>query len=425
MPSPYKHPREERVNLWLKVTFYVLAAVYLLNCLSPLRLHVDMLRYFAIKDCIELGCPPDAVASRDYLPYGYTALLLLLSKLHLLHSFVVIMINCAYLFGGLWLVKKLFVSNLSPFLFAVMVLLNWTVIKFVTHPLSEMQYLFFSMASLYFFYRYTRDKRILYLLASFACGALAFITRSVGVALAAALVTGLIWQFRRELILLIRRNKILVSVIFLIVIGVIIFSRQLGLDHYAGVFNKQFKEGATFSTILKWHFTEWSEIGLNTSIVKLLPFFPAVVARWIFLIGGIFLFAGFIRILFFRRDSIPFIVKAYLFFYTILMFDWPFYDPRFWVPVLPLVAAVIAAGTFPRAGIRRVAVAVFLTVYIALGIVSVGYMTYTSLNRKVMARTQANGVYRNEYETVFFGRPQSDTARHIDPAVLSVIRRYN
>ena len=69
------------------------ALVYLVNCLTPLRLHVDMLRYFAIKDCVELGCPPDSAAAKDYLPWGYTGLLLFLSKLGILKSFVIVAIN--------------------------------------------------------------------------------------------------------------------------------------------------------------------------------------------------------------------------------------------------------------------------------------------------------------------------------------------
>jgi hypothetical protein len=413
------------VTKLLKVATYGLLFVYLLNCLSPLRLHVDTLRYFAIRDCLDLGCLADSEASKDYLPYGYTALLLFLSKLHILRSFFIILINCAYLFGGLWFVKKLFGSTLRPFLFTTIVLLNWTVIKFVTHPLSEMQYLFFSMASLYFFYRYSQGRQIISLLASFAFGALAFLTRSVGVALVAALLAGLVWHYRKALILLLQRHKILVSIFILVFIGVFIFSRQLGLNHYTGVFNKQFREGVTFSTILKWHFSEWSEIGFNLSIVKLFPFLPVHIARLVFNLAGIFLFAAFIWLLFFSRNTIPFIVRAYTFFYCILMFDWPFYDPRFWVPLLPLIAAIVIQLPFPNGRMPRIVLSAFFVVYISLGIASVGYLTYTSLNRKVMARTQANGVYRNEYETVFFGRPQSDTAQHIDPAVLSVLRRYD
>src|SRR5690242_8540085 len=100
---------------WLKAAIYTLAAAYLLNCLTPIRLHVDMVRYFLIKDCIEFGCPPNSDAAKDYMPYGYTALLLLLSKLHLLHSFVLVLINILYLAGGLWMVKKLFGETLRPY----------------------------------------------------------------------------------------------------------------------------------------------------------------------------------------------------------------------------------------------------------------------------------------------------------------------
>jgi 4-amino-4-deoxy-L-arabinose transferase-like glycosyltransferase len=418
-------PMSSRYTGWLKATIYALAAIYLVNCLTPLRLHVDMVRYFLIKDCIEFGCPPDSDAAHDYMPYGYTALLLILSKLHLLHSFVLVLINCIYLAAGLWMVKKLFGDTVKPFVFLLIVLLNWTMIKYVTHPMSEMQYIFFSMASLYFFYRYTRDKRVVSLLAAFALGALAFLTRSVGVSLLGALVVGLMWQYRKELLQLIRRNKVLVAVVGVIIVGVIIFSKQLGLNHYTGVFNKQFEKGITFSAMIKWHFMEWSEVGFNTSIVKLFPFFPATLARLIFTVLGVVLFAGFAWLLFIRKNSVPFIVKVYLLFYSVLMFDWPFYDPRFWVPVLPLIAAVIAQVPLPKARFPKIVVSAVCAGYVVLGVAAVGYMTYTSLNRRVMVRTQANGVYRNEYETVLFGKPQSDTARHIDNDALSIIRRYN
>lgn len=412
-------------DLLLKWVVYGLVLVYLLNCFSPLRLHVDMLRYFAIKDCIELGCPSDSFAAGDYLPYGYTILLLVLSKLSLLHSFVLVFINCIYLFGSLLLIRKIFGNQINFFLLGVLVLLNWTIIKFVTHPLSEMQFLFFSMASLYFFRRYSDTRRLLSLILSFAMCALAFLTRSAGLALAAALVAGLLWLYREQLLLLMRRNKILVVALVLVLACIVVFSRLLGLDHYTSVFTKQFREGLQFSTMLKWHFTEWSEIAGNTSIVKIFPFVPASVAKTLFFGIGVLLVAGFLWLLFARAKGTPMVVKLYLLFYTVLMFDWPFYDPRFWVPVLPLIAAVIAGLPFPKRKLYRAAVTGWFAVYLVLGVVSAAYMTYTSLNRRVMARTHANGVYRNEYETVFFGKPQSDTARRIDPEVLSVIRRYN
>ncbi|MBC8034031.1 MAG: hypothetical protein H7Y03_07800 [Chitinophagaceae bacterium] len=407
-----------------KILLYILAAFYLVNCFTPLRLHVDMIRYFDIKDCIEYGCAPDSTAALDYLPYGYTVLLLILSKTGLLKSFTLVLINCLYLAGSLYLVKRIFEPANRTLLFLMLVLLNWTVIKFVAHPLSEMQYLFFSMASLYFFYRYTHNKKLTTLIFAFVFGGLAFLTRTVGIALAAALVTGLLWQYRKELIALIRKNRILIGIILLAVIGVVVFSKQLGLNHYTGVMSRQFDDGLTLKEILEWHFTEWTELFVNTSVVKVLPYLPATIGKPLFVIAGIGFLISMAYLIFIRKTTIPFVVKAYLFYYIILMFNWPFYDPRFWVPLVPLLAVIVAMVPF-RAPAWKVSGIAFLVVYGALGMVALGYMTYTSLNKEVMARRHANGVYRNEYETVFFGKAQTDTAKHIDPTVLNILKRYN
>ena len=67
----------------------------------------------------------------------------------------------------------------------------------------------------------------------------------------------------------------------------------------------------------------------------------------------------------------------------------------------------------------------WVTVYALPGILWVLYFTYTSVSAKTMAKTQASGAFRNEYETVWYGKPLSDTAKHMDPGALEVIRRYD
>jgi hypothetical protein len=286
-----------------------------------------------------------------------------------------------------------------------------------------MQYMFFSLCSLYLFQRYTERKNLLFLAGAVVSGAIAFITRSVGVVLAVTLVAGFLWQYRKALLTLVSDNRVLVAIVGVVLIGVIIFSRQLGLNHYGGVFTKQFKEGLTVATMFRWHFTEWAELGINISALKVQGMYPQ--ASILFLIAGILIFAGLVYLLLFRKNQTPFIVKAYLLFYSLLMFNWPFYDPRFWVPVLPLALAVVLQYPLPRIGWRRSVTVVALAGYMLLGAAAVGYFTYTSLNRKLFVRTQANGVFRNEYETFFYGKPVQDTARVIDPAALSVITRYD
>lgn len=410
----------------LKGVTYLLVIIYLINCFTPFRMHVDTMRYFAIKDCIEFGCPESSDAALDYLPYGYTALLLLLSKLGILTSFTLVLINCLYLFGALFFIKKLFERSLDIYLFIPLVLLSWVIIKFTVHPLSEMQYLFFSMGSLYLFYQFTKTKKIVSLAGSFILAGFAFITRSVGIALVAGLIAGLCWQYRKELGIFFKKYKIATVFLILLCTATIFFSKQLGVNHYIGEFTKQFDKGVSFGKLIGWHFSEWAEITINTSGVKIQHYLPDSTGKILFIVLGILIFTFVVYLLYFKKNKVPFIVKSYLFFYFLLMFNWPFYDPRFWVPVVPLIIAVLVqfskssvSPTFPRRSIQMIS-----GIYIILGVVSVSYMTYTSFNKKVFAKKQANGVYRNEYETVFFGKPLSDTARHIDSFILKTIKNH-
>ena len=196
-PFPLPGERQSRLIKW---SIYVLGILFFLNCFTPIRIHYDMLRYFAIKDCLEGHCPNGADRN-DYLPFGYTALLLLLSKLGILKSFSIVFINCLYLVGGLYCVRRVFANIRSPYFLFLLVLMNWTIIKFVTHPLSELQYLFFSMAGIYAFYQFVQTKKFLHLLMAFIFAGLAFITRTVGITLVAALFVALLWEYRKQLLI--------------------------------------------------------------------------------------------------------------------------------------------------------------------------------------------------------------------------------
>ena len=416
--------QREKPNRLFQWSIYVLWLLFFLNCFSPLRLHYDMLRYFSIKDCIESKCPPGADPN-DYMPYGYTVLLLLLSKLGILKSFSLICINCLYLFFGLYFVRRIFFYISSPYFLFFLVLLNWTVIKFVTHPLSELQYLFFSLASVYAFYLFTENRKPAHLVLAFLFAGFAFLTRTVGISLVAALLVSLLWEYRQQLVEFIKKNKAVVFVIGVCIVVVLVFSRQLGLNHYTGVMSKQFNGGLQLRDVIQWHFSEWGEIFLNISKFKVLTYLPGRLTGALFLTTGILGICGFIYICFIKKSRIPFVVRAYLLFYMLLLFNWPFPDPRFWVPILPLVAAVIGQTSFSFRPAVRVVAFSYLLVYVVLGLVSIGFITYTSLNKEELSKNQAKGVYRNEYEMHFFGKTLSDTATHVDQNVVDFLNKYD
>ncbi len=414
-----------RFTAFFKLATYVLTAFYFVNCLTHLQLHYDTLRYYAIKDCWEYGCPPDSDSAHDYLPYGYTGLLLLLSKLHILRSFSIVFINALYLLGGLYFTRKMFGTAIRPFVFFVVVMLNWAVIKFYAYPLSELQYLFFSIGSLYFYFQYTKNKRPLPLVLAFVFAGLAFLTRTIGIALVPALLLSLIWEYRKELTRIVRNNKILVVIAGLVVIGVVVFSKQLGLDHYTGVMSKQKQGGVNFAQILEWRFKEWAELFFNVPSNKVLNYLPAKAGTEFFVLAGILFFAWFVYLFISRKTSIPVIVRIYLLFYGVIMFSWPFYDPRFWVPVIPLLSAILLQTPVDKSKAIKGFGSLYLGVYMLLGVAALSFATYLCFNKKEFARHHANGVYRNEYETHFFGKPLSDTATQVNPFDLHVLDRYD
>ncbi|RYF86737.1 MAG: hypothetical protein EOO03_11440 [Chitinophagaceae bacterium] len=341
---------------WLRIAnslVIIAVALYIVFCFSPLRLHYDSIRYYAIKDCIELGCPPDSDAAKDFFPFGYTALLLILSKFGILNSFTVVFANVLFLFGALTLLYKVFEKRIHFSFLLVLVLFNWLFVKFVTHPLSEMQYLFFSMACIYFFWRFTQLKKISFLLLAVLFSWLALQTRTVGISLVAGIGAGLLWEFRDKLLLFLKRYKIFVAAVVLGLIGAVaVFAEQLGLRHYLGVFSTHSSD-APLLTRLGWHFTEWGEVLSNMPSGKAVQKLPAQIGSFLFILVGVIFFIWFCFVLFGKKNSIPFFIKAYLFFYIVILFNWPFADPRFWVPVLPITAVGGGRTTGSIAGPTR------------------------------------------------------------------------
>ena len=153
-------------------------------------------------------------------------------------------------------------------------------------------------------------------------------------------------------------------------------------------------------------------------------FLPGSSGNYLFIGGGIMLACWFIYLLL-RKSSLPFFIRAYLGFYMLIILNWPYYDPRFWVPVIPLLAALILTFDFNRNTILKVLSRTYLVFYIAVGFAAAAYSLYVGLDKKRFAITHAKGVYRNEYETQFFGKPLSDTARHLDADVLDILQKHD
>ncbi|HEY4286873.1 MAG TPA: glycosyltransferase family 39 protein [Puia sp.] len=426
--SVFGRPESQR---FLLLSF---AAFYLLGCFAPLRLEYDSIHYFSLKECLENACPAGFHAADDPHPLGYPVLLLVLSRLGLLHSFVIAGINALFLAGSLFFVSGSFPPSLRSFLFFPLVCLHWTFIKFFAYPLSEMQYLFFSTGCLYCFQRYTREKKWLWLIAAFAGAGLAFFTRSAGCMLVPALLVGLMREHRQLLKLPIVKI-LLVGAGILSLTGVFLFSKALRIDMYL----RSLQERGSPVPLLREHLKEWGQLIVNVPGNKVMTLLPGR-GNFLLIVAGLLLALVLIYALFIRRKEVPLVISTYLIAYCLLLFNWPFFDARFWIPVVPyMVVIIVSLRNVGGVGASRWAAAprgpvaigalvfrVLLILYFLMGLGAAGYSIYTMSHKAVLARTQAGGIFRNEYETWFFGKPMSDTANHpVDQEVLSILKRYN
>ncbi|MDO6433556.1 hypothetical protein Q4E93_23290 [Flavitalea sp. BT771] len=390
-----------------------LLACYLINCFSPLRLEYDSIHYFALKDCLEHSCPPGFQAADDPRPYGYPALLWLLSRMCLLYPFTIALVNLVYLAGALYFTGKLFQHEKGPATSrkletgVVVLLLGYPFIKYFAYPLSEMQYLFFACGSLFFFRLYTdRGMRAGSLVVAFLFAGAAIFTRAVGIALVPALLAGLGWHHREVLV---RHWKVAGLLGLVTLAGLFAGLRDLNGMLYL---NSVRRTGPGWKVLLGKHLAEWGELLLNVPAGKF-----ATIGRWIFIAAGLLLMAVVFYCLMRRKKKVPVTVSVYMVLYSVLIFSWPFFDVRFWIPVAPLVVMILLQGL----PVRTLLIRAMVALYVVAGLGALVYSTYTAFDKRALARNQAGGRYRNEYETHFFGKPLQDTVVPVDPYVLHVL----
>ena len=93
--------------------------------------------------------------------------------------------------------------------------------------------------------------------------------------------------------------------------------------------------------------------------------------------------------------------------------------------IVPLIAAVISQNFFSQNRIIKNSRVFFFAVYSLFGTAGIAYMTYSSLNKKVLSKTQESGIFRNEYEIHFFGKPLSDTVTYVNHNLVDFLNKYD
>jgi len=383
------------------IILLVLTAVYLANCFTPLRLTNDTVRYIAVKEWNEAGRPAGHKEATDFFPYGYIGFLMALEKIGLAKSVVITFIQFLYFLGSAWFISKIFGDSIKGWQLLALSMLSWASMKFVMTPLSEMQFLFFSMGALYFFHKRGWLWAIVFT-------ALAMLTRTIGFVLIIAFAISL---------LKVVSKKIIAGVAALVVVLFFVFG-QFGIGSYLSSHSAYFDPLLTnpfgfFVNNFSSHLIDWSALVLNAPAPKInLPG-----KEIIYLVAGIVSF-GVLVFLLLKKKDVALEIKAYLICYSLVILNWPMFEPRLWMPIFPLCIAVMLTQ-------KHYLLNAYKVVFIIVGVIGLGYYTYTSFNKKVFAVKQDAAIWRNEYETYFFGKPLSDTAKVVREPIVTILKKYD
>ena len=410
-------------SMWL---FIVLSAIYLINSFGYFRLSHDTIRYLQMEDWMENGIPLKQIASRDFLPYGYSFLLFLLSRLHLLNAVVIIMINIFYLCGSFYFIKKIFGLTTAVFQVMIYVLLSWLIMKSVLTARSEMQYLFFSSGTIWFYIAFGRHREMRWLFAALAFFILALLTRTIAISLLAAAVLDIVLANRKNLSKRILKHKFSLMVALAGLALLIYFFSTLKFGDYIHYAIRPFQSGQgwAFFLLFPGHLSDLGEVFLNTPSSKI-NFLPVVVKLIIFGLVGLYCFGRIVSAIFLKPIQTPRIVGCYIIMYSVIIFCWPFLDSRFWLPLIPFWISILMSSSSPIGKITSVPISMGKWIYLTTGVFALTYYTFTSFNKQAISVRQDAGIWRNEYETYFFGKPLSDTASRVDPVALKWLKKMN
>lgn len=403
----------------------ILSVAYMVNSFTPFRLGNDVLRYIQLKEWLETGKHP-VMEMGNRLPYGYPVFLLLLSKLGLCKSFYIVLANYLYLAGSLYFVNSIFRNRVKAWHLVALTLLNWAIVKSAITPLSDIQYMFFSTGTLFFFTAYMGKKKISYLAGILIFSFLAIMTRTIGVLLIFSMVLTLILQKKNTDSGKAPALRILLLATTLFLILVVLCSTFFRINDYVNLMLSFFETNPAgfWITNIRWHLADLAEVFINTSQFKI-NFVSAGIKEALFMIAGFFSLVYFIQFLIKKRKDIPIVIIIYLLGYIIIVFNWPTYDARFWVPVIPLLITVVLYAPIPVKPYLRFGFFSWKLVYIFLGAFAIGYYSYLTFNKSAFAQRHDAGIWKNEYEIYFFDKAVDNRTANIRPYILYVLDTYD
>jgi hypothetical protein len=343
-----------------------LVAAYFLQVVTPLRLHFDSIVLLSSAETAARGGGFLFHGQPTVFPPGYPALLALLMRLHIAYVWVLISINIVFLLIGLLALRFLLhpailEKQASVSTVCIFTLLSTVVIGDFTIPLTDCCFFGVAMCSLAVmnsaYSRLTARKVAL----SIALVVISICIRRIGV----ALIPPLLWMIsaQAEARLFVRHASTGIKVARVAIIASVVVTITW-VVYKTSTLQDGLKE-LRLSGVDKlvhlpiWRLTELGEMTANTPSVVLSPAVITSLLPFIGIVTASLIVAGMIL----HRKQFG-VVDVFFVSYVAGILEWPFYSPRFWLPVLPLL--IVYAGMPLKRLLRRDVHGSRLTFYAAL-----------------------------------------------------------
>ena len=357
-----------------------LGVTYLVQAATPLRLDDDAVDYLrtaaAMSDRIAIPTLP--------IPKGYPQMLSLLERAGIATSAGFVLVNCVFLFIGLygvWSLRQYRVRARQ--LATIATLLAIPVIKSVTIALPDAVFFGMSLLAVSCLTSAVDDnglKRSALLIVAGALTIIAISLRYAGI----ALIPALAWTFfqrrdTRDRSSPVRAGRNLELAIFglLAIFFVTIAVTSRIFSSYVGQARGYYADGPVAGRLLDRAMVVVRSFG---EVLINLPFSRLKMLGPMFVVAGILFGAVILLLVQRRRPMTP--ARAYLIGYLLLLVLWPFPTPRLWMPIIPLIFAETAEG-FMSASRRRwmlVAAGMYGCWLTFTGVAALTYTTRISLS---------------------------------------------
>ena len=382
-------------RFWI-VLVGAIALAYLAQLPTPLRLHNDTVVLVSMGESVARGGGFQYHGTAGHYAEGYPAIVALLVKLGAFHVWTAVALNFAFLAIGLWAAAKL-VPHCR--VIVVLTLLSFVTIKHATIPLTDLIFFGITMVCLVMLERGRLVEAVVLVLMAIAM-------RHNGV----ALVPPLVWMIYR------RRPIVVVPVVAAAVLASIRVPSLLKPFHRVVAGHTLLDSAAQ---ILGFRLTEFGEIAVNLPSISL----PAICKVLLPCAGALFLALIAAGLWMRRRRFGP--VELFFLGYAAILFVWPYYDPRFWLPVLPLLFgyAATAVDRVIQRGLNKELIAAYVMVFSMVGILVLGVSIRITYSGAQFPDAYGNAQFRPTY-CAYYGTCSANPA-DIDADGLHLLRTYH